>query len=156
MSAIVRFAALIGLLIAGALLAAEGSRAQPQLQPYAGSPDAAPAQPQPPAPPSAFGGAPPAAFARPAQQQAAPRDNAGAGWLTRLQIWIVETQQQLHRDLAKAVRELKSDPFTAGLTLIGLSFLYGVLHAAGPGHGKAIISSYVAVSYTHLTLPTKA
>ena len=30
--------------------------------------------------------------------------------------------------------------------LAALSFLYGVVHAVGPGHGKAIISSYVVAN----------
>ena len=32
------------------------------------------------------------------------------------------------------------------VTLAGLSFLYGILHAVGPGHGKTIISSYVVAN----------
>ena len=32
----------------------------------------------------------------------------------------------------------------------GLSFLYGVFHAAGPGHGKVVISSYVLANETQL------
>ena len=42
------------------------------------------------------------------------------------------------------MRRFKSaDPISAALLLAAISFAYGVLHAAGPGHGKAVISSYV-------------
>lgn len=64
-------------------------------------------------------------------------------WL-RFWSWVQTTQHDLHRRLAKAVRTLKSEgSFAAGWVLVSLSFLYGIVHAAGPGHGKAVISSYV-------------
>lgn len=64
-------------------------------------------------------------------------------WL-RFWSWVQTTQQKLHRSLAKAVRDLKSEgSLAAGWVLASLSFLYGIVHAAGPGHGKAVISSYV-------------
>ncbi len=63
---------------------------------------------------------------------------------TRFWAWIQTTQQNLHRSLAKAVRNLKNEgSLAAGWVLASLSFLYGIVHAAGPGHGKAVISSYV-------------
>ena len=34
--------------------------------------------------------------------------------------------------------------------LLGISFIYGVVHAAGPGHGKAVIAAYVLASKTAL------
>ena len=43
------------------------------------------------------------------------------------------------------LRNAKSDG-SAVWGLLGLSFLYGIFHAAGPGHGKAVISSYVVAN----------
>lgn len=40
----------------------------------------------------------------------------------------------------KAVRDTGSG--TAFFTILALAFLYGVLHAAGPGHGKSIVAAY--------------
>jgi ABC-type nickel/cobalt efflux system permease component RcnA len=61
--------------------------------------------------------------------------------------WVAETQQRMQLELAASVRRLKSgNAVTAALALAGLSFIYGVLHAVGPGHGKAIISSYVVAN----------
>jgi len=58
--------------------------------------------------------------------------------------WLMSTQAHYQRQLVSAVRQMKTaNPVGAALTLAFISFAYGVLHAAGPGHGKAIISSYV-------------
>ncbi len=71
----------------------------------------------------------------------APQDQPGV--LNQFWTWVQETQQQLYRELAGGVRTLKEErAFSAGLALVMLSFLYGVVHAIGPGHGKAVISSY--------------
>jgi nickel/cobalt transporter (NicO) family protein len=89
----------------------------------------------PPAAPSA----PPSAFAAP---QAAPLRAPGPFGL--LMSWVTQTQQTMQQELAQSVKQLKSgNAIAAALALAGLSFLYGVVHAVGPGHGKAIISSYV-------------
>ncbi len=95
-------------------------------------------------PPSAFGGPAPAPSAPPAAfspQAAPPRANGPYG---ALMSWVAETQQSMQRELAASVKSLKrGNAMAAALALAGLSFLYGVVHAVGPGHGKAIISSYV-------------
>ena len=62
----------------------------------------------------------------------------GAGVLGQ----ILALQSLFYRSLTAALRTLKSDG-TAVWTLAGLSFLYGVFHAAGPGHGKAVITAYI-------------
>ncbi|MEO7222876.1 MAG: nickel/cobalt transporter, partial [Devosia sp.] len=56
--------------------------------------------------------------------------------------WVSQQQADFYQALVKSLDALKED-WTAFWVLGGLSFLYGVFHAAGPGHGKVVISSYV-------------
>ncbi|MEQ8666368.1 MAG: hypothetical protein RIC16_11660 [Rhodospirillales bacterium] len=59
-------------------------------------------------------------------------------------------QSGLHRDLARAVQDVKTLEGAAFWSLVGLSFLYGVFHAVGPGHGKMIIAAYLSSHPEHL------
>ena len=55
---------------------------------------------------------------------------------------VLAAHDQLHRALAQAMRDLRGkDGIGWGLVLV--SFLYGVFHAAGPGHGKAVLTTYL-------------
>ncbi len=56
--------------------------------------------------------------------------------------WILARQAEFYQQFSGLIRAAKTDG-TAAWTLFGVSFLYGIFHAAGPGHGKAVISSYV-------------
>ncbi len=85
---------------------------------------------------------PPTTDQHAASPQSAPTSSAGP--MTRFWNWVLATQSQLNRDMAAAVRGMKSeDPIRAAAVLIAIAFAYGVLHAAGPGHGKSVISAYV-------------
>lgn len=55
-------------------------------------------------------------------------------------IWQREVNQQMS-GLLKAVAE---NPTKAGGSLLAFSFIYGVLHALGPGHGKIVITTWLA------------
>ena len=56
---------------------------------------------------------------------------------------VIEWQKVFHELLAGHVRKISQDPINHGLALVGLSFAYGVFHAIGPGHGKAVIITYL-------------
>jgi nickel/cobalt exporter len=56
--------------------------------------------------------------------------------------WVLDKQGEFYRQLSGLIRAAKADG-SAVWALLGLSFLYGIFHAAGPGHGKAVISSYM-------------
>ena len=94
-------------------------------------------------PPSAFGGAAqqsaPPAFTAP--QVAPPKAEGPFGSLLT---WVAAKQRGFQHQLAESVKRLKNgNAVGAALLLAGFSFLYGVFHAVGPGHGKAIITSFV-------------
>jgi len=56
--------------------------------------------------------------------------------------WLLAEQSRLTHLMAAKVHALHGDPSAAwGLVALGLA--YGVFHAAGPGHGKALIASYM-------------
>lgn len=59
--------------------------------------------------------------------------------------WVLYQQAQFYRMLSGAIRAAKADG-SAAWTLLGISFAYGIFHAAGPGHGKAVISSYLVAN----------
>jgi len=52
-------------------------------------------------------------------------------------------QRQLNETLAKQIKAYKTNGAIAPvLMILLLSFLYGLFHAAGPGHGKFVVASY--------------
>ncbi|WP_247835003.1 nickel/cobalt transporter [Bradyrhizobium sp. 200] len=59
--------------------------------------------------------------------------------------WILAKQSEFYREMSTTIRTAKSDG-SAVWTLLGISFAYGIFHAAGPGHGKAVISSYLVAN----------
>ncbi|MEQ1649617.1 MAG: nickel/cobalt transporter, partial [Hyphomicrobiaceae bacterium] len=91
----------------------------------------------------------PAAGATPgAKSFLPPRGGAQAsqptGMIGGLYLWIAQKQAEINRTLAGAIKSLKDGGGARAAWIIAaFSFLYGVLHAAGPGHGKAVISSYI-------------
>lgn len=63
--------------------------------------------------------------------------------------WVLVQQRSLHRSLSDTMATIDADGGWGPVwAMISLSFLYGIFHAAGPGHGKAVITTYM------LTQPT--
>ncbi len=59
--------------------------------------------------------------------------------------WLLAKQSEFYRQMSSTIRAAKSDG-AAVWTLLTISFAYGIFHAAGPGHGKAVIASYLVAN----------
>ena len=75
----------------------------------------------------------------------APRAQAPAPPMGGALGWIFAKQAEFYRQFSSLIRAAKADG-SAAWGLFGLAFLYGIFHAAGPGHGKAVISSYMVAN----------
>jgi nickel/cobalt transporter (NicO) family protein len=65
--------------------------------------------------------------------------------------WARDRQQAFYGRMSGSLRQMAAgSPFAAGWTLMLLSFGYGVFHAAGPGHGKAVISAWLLATENEL------
>ena len=78
-----------------------------------------------------------------------PGDTLGALW-SGLLLEVQSIQRELHGELATALRAVRSEGTTAAWSLVSLSFFYGIFHAAGPGHGKVVISTYLLTQESQL------
>ena len=68
----------------------------------------------------------------------------------RLFTQIADWQRLFNQLISDNLHHIQQHSAAAGVTLITASFLYGVIHALGPGHGKFIIASYLSTHESRL------
>ncbi|MNZ94863.1 nickel/cobalt efflux protein RcnA [compost metagenome] len=75
---------------------------------------------------------------------------AGIGALWLWQAWpqvmmkSILWQREVNQQMSGLLKAVAQNPSKAGGSLLIFSFLYGVLHALGPGHGKIVITTWLA------------
>jgi ABC-type nickel/cobalt efflux system permease component RcnA len=59
-------------------------------------------------------------------------------------------QRAFNRQMSALIQAVAENPTAAGGSLLLVSFMYGVLHALGPGHGKVVITTWLATHPSRL------
>jgi ABC-type nickel/cobalt efflux system permease component RcnA len=73
------------------------------------------------------------------------------GWAREAITRVVGVQRSLNAALSEQVRAIRSGAGTLPAAMLFLfSFLYGVFHALGPGHGKIVTTAYLATRNARL------
>ncbi|MCU6185093.1 nickel/cobalt transporter [Citrobacter cronae] len=67
-------------------------------------------------------------------------------WLAWPQVMMksIVWQREVNQQMSGLLKAVAASPTQAGGSLLLFSFLYGVLHALGPGHGKVVITTWLA------------
>ena len=60
--------------------------------------------------------------------------------------WTSDTQRRFQNVMASSLRAVQSGDAFAVVTLCAATFLYGLVHAAGPGHGKIVLGASAVAS----------
>jgi len=72
----------------------------------------------------------------------------GALWLwqawPQVMVKSVLWQREVNQQMSVLLKAVADNPTKAGGALLAFSFIYGVLHALGPGHGKIVITTWLA------------
>jgi nickel/cobalt transporter (NicO) family protein len=80
-----------------------------------------------------------------------PRDGSNAAsFLESPVAWLQQQQRAFSGAMQGSLRQLQAGSLSAIWSLLGLSFAYGVFHAAGPGHGKAVVTSWLLATESDL------
>jgi len=96
----------------------------------------------------------PAASADSITGRGAPPESAGASlpFVNGFMMRLANAQKQLNDTISREFRSVHDGGSRlAILAILGLSFLYGALHAVGPGHGKAVVASYFVANRARWT-----
>jgi len=77
------------------------------------------------------------------------------GYWPQILAQSMQWQRAINQELSSLLRQVAENPTRAGWILLGVSFSYGVLHALGPGHGKIVITTWLATHPSKLKTSLK-